>query len=380
MKKFLAFVLVLLASGVEAQTVPAPAFLIYFAGNPTTLTCNKGQLWANTASNHLWFCDISTDPPTWVDSLAAVPGLSFPLLGPTDCANPSYSFSASPTSGLCLASVTTPRLQSKVFGTANASGFEADLDVAIIRSFNPSGVEDARLEVFDGEMDFSSTGVVTFRVARNLADFTLGGAGIKFFHVDFATSLVTDVSFRLRDVTSNTFLSFTNVADPAKVISITQDSDTPSLTTTVTDGTGTSTHVFSASAQAMIGTNGTDTGQVNVGISGVESLAVDGTGSVAAILTVRGLDLPTFTAPNAATITPRGNIVRVAGPTTITTITGAPVDGQCIVLIFSAGVTVQNGANIQLDGGVDFVATADDTLSLCTHGTSVWYETGHSVN
>ena len=57
--------------------------------------------------------------------------------------------------------------------------------------------------------------------------------------------------------------------------------------------------------------------------------------------------------------------------------------GQTVTLIFRAAVTVQNGANIKLDGGVDFNATANDTLVLVYNGSGTgsgsWLEQSRSV-
>lgn len=57
--------------------------------------------------------------------------------------------------------------------------------------------------------------------------------------------------------------------------------------------------------------------------------------------------------------------------------------GQVVTLIFRTAVTVQNGANIKLDGGVDFSATANDTLVLVFNGSGVgggsWLEVSRKV-
>lgn len=77
------------------------------------------------------------------------------------------------------------------------------------------------------------------------------------------------------------------------------------------------------------------------------------------------------------------DICRLAHPSaqTVTTISIAGT-GQRITLIFTNGfTTIQNNSTIKLAGGVDFVGTADDTLSLVYESTSaVWRETGRSLN
>jgi hypothetical protein len=53
--------------------------------------------------------------------------------------------------------------------------------------------------------------------------------------------------------------------------------------------------------------------------------------------------------------------------------------GQMLTLLFTNGnTTIQNNANIKLVGGVNFVGSADDTLTL-TKSTSAWLENSRSV-
>ncbi len=70
------------------------------------------------------------------------------------------------------------------------------------------------------------------------------------------------------------------------------------------------------------------------------------------------------------------------GATTITAFDDGQ-EGQQITLIFKDGnTTVQDasiGGVIQLAGGANFAATADDVLVLITDGTN-WYEVSRSVN
>lgn len=81
----------------------------------------------------------------------------------------------------------------------------------------------------------------------------------------------------------------------------------------------------------------------------------------------------------AATITiPFGtDVVTVTGATGINTITAAGHAGRRVTLIFASTPTVTDGSNLALNG--NFVATADDTLTLACNGTN-WYEVSRSVN
>lgn len=95
--------------------------------------------------------------------------------------------------------------------------------------------------------------------------------------------------------------------------------------------------------------------------------------------------IPQVASTSALAIPFGATLLRVTGTTTITEITKAAVHkGYTIVLLFSASLTVRQttGAgteNLRLAGGVDFSATANDTLTLISNGTD-WYETSRSVN
>lgn len=52
--------------------------------------------------------------------------------------------------------------------------------------------------------------------------------------------------------------------------------------------------------------------------------------------------------------------------------------GKVVTLKFNGTLSVFNGASMKLSGGVDFAATANDTLSLISDGTT-WYEVGRAV-
>lgn len=67
------------------------------------------------------------------------------------------------------------------------------------------------------------------------------------------------------------------------------------------------------------------------------------------------------------------------GATTITDFDGA-AEGQPIVISFTtANTTIQDGANIQLAGGANFVGSANDMLVLISR-SGVWIEVCRSVN
>jgi hypothetical protein len=83
------------------------------------------------------------------------------------------------------------------------------------------------------------------------------------------------------------------------------------------------------------------------------------------------------TVASAATITPTGNVFHVSGTTQINTIT-VMGSGSIIILIFDAATPVGDSVgNVNI--GAAFTATAGDTLTLVSDGTS-WYEVGRSVN
>lgn len=68
-----------------------------------------------------------------------------------------------------------------------------------------------------------------------------------------------------------------------------------------------------------------------------------------------------------------------AGPVTITNLDDGHARQEITLLFNDANTTIQDGSNFQLSGGVNFVSTANDTLSLVKLGT-VWYEKARSLN
>jgi hypothetical protein len=87
---------------------------------------------------------------------------------------------------------------------------------------------------------------------------------------------------------------------------------------------------------------------------------------------------------SAASIQPTGTLFHVTGAVTITTILGTiggfgMISGTEITMIFDSTATVTNGASIKLAGGVNFVATANDTLTLVWDGTA-YFEKCRSIN
>lgn len=90
---------------------------------------------------------------------------------------------------------------------------------------------------------------------------------------------------------------------------------------------------------------------------------------------------PPTLADNTTPTVAGGNIFKCSpvGATNITSFTNA-VAGQMIVLIFTNGnATIKAGAAMKLVGGLDFVGTADDTLTLVYDGSTFW-EQSRSVN
>ena len=89
----------------------------------------------------------------------------------------------------------------------------------------------------------------------------------------------------------------------------------------------------------------------------------------------------TFTNADATPSVAGGNRFKEANTgATIITAFDDGADGQIIVILFTTGnTTIQDGANLQLNGGVNFVGTANDILTLVRFDT-VWYEISRSVN
>ena len=67
-----------------------------------------------------------------------------------------------------------------------------------------------------------------------------------------------------------------------------------------------------------------------------------------------------------------------SSPTTITNFTSG-VTGQILYLYFTNGNTTINRSNAYLSGGLNFISSADDTLTLFYTGTS-WVELSRSIN
>jgi hypothetical protein len=96
------------------------------------------------------------------------------------------------------------------------------------------------------------------------------------------------------------------------------------------------------------------------------------------------LDLSSFArAYTAADTTPsvantRVLVVANAGSVTITNLDDG-VEGQEVTLFFDDSNTTVDRTNALLSGGVNFVSTANDTLTLIKRG-ALWYEVGRGVN
>ena len=97
-----------------------------------------------------------------------------------------------------------------------------------------------------------------------------------------------------------------------------------------------------------------------------------------------------FNGVNGGTITLYGakTLIFESGSVTITDIQEfsgiSGYLGQQVTLIFRTGVTVTNGTYLKLAGATNFVATADDTLTLVYNGSgttaAAWVEVSRSVN
>lgn len=153
------------------------------------------------------------------------------------------------------------------------------------------------------------------------------------------------------------------------IINNSQTSGTPRLGTLPTDGlysfnsaggvSGYSTTRFPSIPQA-VDTNGVTRNLVAMGAAAVSTVAG------AQTIDVLGKDMLEITSSVAASIY---NFTNAS-------------TGQEITLLFRDGnTTITNGATIKLAGGVNFVATANDTLKLKYSATSgAWFQTGGSVN
>lgn len=87
--------------------------------------------------------------------------------------------------------------------------------------------------------------------------------------------------------------------------------------------------------------------------------------------------IPTVASAAALAIPGGVDTIKVSGVTAITSMLSTP--GRRITLIFLAACTLTNGATIKLAGAVNFVATADDAITLVYDGTA-WREVARSVN
>jgi hypothetical protein len=71
-------------------------------------------------------------------------------------------------------------------------------------------------------------------------------------------------------------------------------------------------------------------------------------------------------------------VIANTGATSITNFTNS-VDGQILTLLFNDSNTTITRNNAYLSGGVNFVSTNNDTLTLISNG-GLWYEVSRSVN
>lgn len=108
----------------------------------------------------------------------------------------------------------------------------------------------------------------------------------------------------------------------------------------------------------------------------VSNLDDQGTGNVkndaygkSTIVSSTNIDLPL-----------NGTLILLTGGVSISALSGASsYVGRVITLLFSTNTTVVNGSGCLLAGGINFSATANDTLTLVSNGTN-WVEVSRSVN
>jgi hypothetical protein len=377
-------------SPIFAQAQPPPHFTATYSlaanADPSGICTNEVRFWINNVTNDMFACYGGT----WYPVGATFTGgtITSPLLAANGCTTPPYSFTAATAGGSCFDGANVI-LQRAEYGVSN-TGVVALSSTSAAFLFNGAGLDNG----------FTAS-------AGSITGYTAGVLRLTLVNDEFFTSLSgasnTTAALSLRDLTSNTFLSFTNVGTPANVISFAQNSSTPLLDMTVTDGTATgrfrnqpggnavSMNHTSGSESSTISvevdgpnavvtsTNGTSNSTIDVGGSGTTSISVnDGSGPVSSYFGVRGFVVPyAGDVASASTITPRGNVFHVTGTTTINTIAGTS-GGMCLTLIFDDVVTVGDlTGNINIAAA--FVSTANDTLSLCHDGTT-WFETARSVN
>jgi len=95
-----------------------------------------------------------------------------------------------------------------------------------------------------------------------------------------------------------------------------------------------------------------------------------------------GVNSATITLAGADTVIFESGSINVSAIVQKTGIAG--VRGQQVTFIFNTAITIVNGANLKLAGGVDFVSTTNDTLTLVYNGSGssagIWTEVSRSVN
>jgi len=138
-------------------------------------------------------------------------------------------------------------------------------------------------------------------------------------------------------------------------------------------------------------TNGSEEGITRHSVtedgSATEYLRLDGTGTVQSCVAsrmIQGAQGTDIASANDATFTHDGNYFDVTGAVQTNTLSATGIQaGTMIILQFDGAPTVKHatagaGAQFQLAGAADFVATAGDTLMLVYDGT-YWREVSRSV-
>jgi hypothetical protein len=83
---------------------------------------------------------------------------------------------------------------------------------------------------------------------------------------------------------------------------------------------------------------------------------------------------------NEATPSVKQSSLWLTGGTTTVTDFDDGFTGQVITVVSEHAITITNGTNIFLDGDLDFVMAATDTLSLICKADNKWYESSRSIN
>jgi hypothetical protein len=108
-------------------------------------------------------------------------------------------------------------------------------------------------------------------------------------------------------------------------------------------------------------------------------VVTQGTGANPVVIKRESDFVTTFAGGDASPSILGATFCRTTGTTTITAFDNG-VPGQTITLLADDNITIQQGANIKLAGGVDYNMTSLDTLTLVTYAAGIWVEVSRSIN